>query len=112
MDRRNRRPLDAAVLFAEAARRFPDDEVVQLLAVESLLIDRKDPVAALGALRNVQPKKAFLRVRHTLLAADALVALGRHEEARGAVKLLLSEVPNDSQLRRKLAELEKSAPRS
>jgi uncharacterized membrane protein len=95
----------AARLFEEAGRRFPDDIEVQLLAAESLLLDRRDPAAALGAVAAINPAKEYLRVRKAVLAADALDAAGRPDEARAALETLLKDLPNNRQLR---ARLEKS----
>ena len=50
LDRKAGRADDAAALVDLAARRFPDDLEVQLFRAESVLLDRKDPAAALAAL--------------------------------------------------------------
>jgi uncharacterized membrane protein len=95
----------AARLFEEAARRFPEDVEVQLLAAESLLVDRRDPSAAQTALGSINPAKEYLRVRKTMLTADALEAAGRPDDARAAVESLLKVLPNNRQLRTRLEKI-------
>ncbi len=106
-DRRARRPEEAALLAEFAARRFPDDLEVKLLAAESLALDRKDHAAALRALEAVQAPKdqRRLRVRHALLTADALDALGQKDGARALLQALLTEYPGDGRLSARLAAL-------
>src|ERR1700756_5220903 len=73
------RATDAATLLELAAQRFPADEAVQILAAESLLVDRHDPAAALTALRKITVPKEERRwrFRHGWLMAEAFEALGQ-----------------------------------
>jgi uncharacterized membrane protein len=107
LDRREGRPADAAALVAEAARRFPDDPEVQLLAAESHLLDRHDPAAALAALDRVAipPSSTFLRVRAGNLRADALEASGDREGAIAVLRKLAEEFPANARLRQRLERL-------
>jgi predicted Zn-dependent protease len=105
LDRKAGRGEAAARLFEEAARRFPSDQELQLLAAESLLRDRRDPEAAIAALERFQPAKQYLRVKKAVLTADALEAAGRPADARATLETLLQELPNDGELRSRLARL-------
>lgn len=95
VDRKAGRPAEAAGLIDEAARRFSDNLEVRLLAAESQLIDRKDPRAALDALRTITPppENRALRVRHGLLTADALEAAGQRDGAIATLQQLLAVFP-------------------
>ncbi len=107
VDRKAGRPEDAAILLELAARRFGSDPEVQLLATESLLLDRKDPASALAALGRitVPPEKRRLRLRHALITADALAASGQKDAARAGLQQLLAEYPEDPRVRKKFEEL-------
>src|SRR5688572_18687965 len=71
------RAAEAAALIGDAVKRFPTDPEVQALAAESLLVDRKDPQAALDALANVKAgDNRSLRPCAARLAADAHLARG------------------------------------
>lgn len=75
-DRKAGKAEGAAALWEFAAQRFPSDIGAQLGRAESLLIDRKDPSAALAALRAIAPPtdSDSVRIRHGLVTADALEA--------------------------------------
>jgi uncharacterized membrane protein len=96
VDRKSGRLEDAAALLDLAARRFPADFDVQVSRAESLLLDRKDPAAALTALRAISPASdnRFARIRHGLLTADALEAAGQHDGAVATLQQLQAAVPN------------------
>ncbi len=51
------RTEDAARLIEEMARRFPDNQSVAILAIESLILDRDDGQAALAALARFPAPK-------------------------------------------------------
>ena len=95
-DRAAGRPEQAADLIAHAARRFPTDLEVRLLAAESQLVDRKNAQAAIEALMAVQvpDDSRVLRTRQATLLADAYEAAGRKAEAAAALEALLSVFPN------------------
>ncbi len=98
---------EAAKLLALAAERHPNDPEVQMAAAESLLLDRKDPRAALERLRNIQPPQdnRSLRIRHGLLTADALEAAGQRDGAAAVVQGLVTEYPDVARLKERLATL-------
>jgi uncharacterized membrane protein len=95
---------DAAALADMALRRFPNDIAVRLFQAESILLDRKDPAAALAALGTIAvPKEdARSRLRHGWLTADALEASGQKDAARATLQSLLSEFPDNERLKRRL----------
>jgi len=97
---------DAASLLEIAARRFPADPVVQLLAADALLRDRNDPAGALAILRRLGPipDASNLRFRRGWLTADAL---GRGPEARAELGRLRAEFPDNPRLRSRLARVAK-----
>jgi hypothetical protein len=78
-----------------AAQRFPNDVEVLLARAESLLIDRKNAMAALDALRAIMPPadNRAVRIRHGMLTADALVSAGQREGAIATLQQLLAAVP-------------------
>ncbi len=107
LDRKQGNTSDAAALLAEAARRWPDNVDVQLAAAESLLVDKKDPQAALAALRSINPPadNRFLRMRHTTLMVNALLAAGQRDQAIAAQQQLADAFPNVRQFRERLERL-------
>lgn len=96
VSRRDGNAGDAAQLIDQAAQRFSNDVEVQLLRAESLLVDRKDPNSALQALRAITPPadQPFVRVRHGMLTADALLAAGQRDGAIATLQQLNAAVPN------------------
>ena len=105
-DRKAGRAEDAAALFETAARRFPSDAPVQLAAAESLLLDRKDPAAAIAVLGKISPPKEDrrLRLRHGLLTADALEAAGQKEGAMALLQSLRAEFPDNARLKKRIEQ--------
>jgi uncharacterized membrane protein len=95
-DRQAGRADGAAALLDIAAQRFPNDVDVQLARAESVLIDRKNAMAALDALRAIMPPadNRAVRIRHGMLTADALVAAGQREGAIATLQQLLAAVPS------------------
>jgi uncharacterized membrane protein len=98
---------EASKLMALAAERHPNDAEVQLAASESLLLDRKDPRAAIEKLRSIQPPQdnRSLRIRHGMLTADALEAAGQKEGAAAVVQALVTEYPDVPRLKQRLETL-------
>ncbi len=94
-DRAGGRAEDAARLIRELARRFPNDSSVRLLAVESMLVDSKNPAATLAALDSIQPPKTSrgLYLNAAILRADALSALGQRDSARAVLNALTGDFP-------------------
>jgi uncharacterized membrane protein len=111
LDRRQGRGADAAILMEEAVRRFPSDPEVQLLRAESLLLDRKDPALALSAIKDLKipADSRPLRIRHGMLMADALEAVGQRDAAAALLQPLVAEFPNSSRLQQRLKALTSAA---
>jgi uncharacterized membrane protein len=107
VDRKAGRPAEASALLEEAARRFPDDVEVRLLYAESLLKDRKDAPAALKALGAIAPPadNPFVRMRHGMLTADALVAAGQRDAAIATLQQLVAAIPSP-RVQQRLDELQ------
>lgn len=97
----------AAELFAEIARRFPNDTTVQFLAIESLVRDRNDGTSALAALarRSVPAGDQRLRLRYGFLKADAFVAAGRSDSARATLEQLARDFPDNPRIKDRLAQM-------
>ncbi len=89
----------AAVLFAQLEREFPNDTTVRLLAIESLLRDKREARAALAALSRfpVRPDDRRLQLRVGFLKADAYVAAGKPDSARAVLTQLGSAFPDMKQ---------------
>jgi uncharacterized membrane protein len=107
IDRKEGRREEAARLVEEMARRFPGDVEVELLSAESLIQDRRDGEAALGALARiaVPADTPRLVVRQGVLQADALVQLGRAAEALRILEELLARYPENRTVKAKLESL-------
>lgn len=87
VDREAGRTAEAARLVAEMAARYPESREVQLLAVESLILDRQDGRAALDALAALavpqdDPRSLF---RKQTYAFDAYLLLQLPDSARMAL---------------------------
>lgn len=97
----------AARLTEELALARPNDPVVQLLAAESKLRDRKDAEGALAALSamHVAPDDPRLAPRHGMLTAQALVEMGRADSARVLLTSLATRFPNNRALKEALGKL-------
>lgn len=110
LDRKAGKPVEAAQLIDEAARRFASNPEVQLLQIESRLVDRKDAVGTLQALSSFQAPAGSvpLQMRMTMLKADALVADGRQAEAVAALQQLAQQLPANARIRRRIEQLSKA----
>jgi len=99
---------EANRLIQLMAERTPGDATSRLMWAESLLLDRKDPVAALAVLDSVpvRPDDARLRPRRDMLAADALRASGRVVSARALLTATAAQFPANVRLKAKLDSLE------
>jgi len=97
----------AAVLIAELVTRYPADTDIQLLGIESLLTDKKDPKAALAALQKLPslPDSSRTRTRRDMLAADVYVGVGRVDSARAILTRLVAQFPQSQRIKDKLAQL-------
>lgn len=112
LDREAGRAQDAADLIETAARRFPQDSEVQLLAAESKLVDKKDPQAAIEALNVIQVSDddRVLRIRRGTLQADAFEAAGQKDAAIAVLQPIVEAFPTNARLRARLETL-KAKPR-
>jgi len=97
----------AARLIAELAARTPADTTVQLMHVESLLLDAKDYPAALTAVRavSVDPTVARFATRKATLAADIFIAMGARDSARAVLEPVVAAFPTNARLKAKLDSL-------
>ncbi len=97
----------AAELFAEMARRFPDDTTARFLAIESLVRDKNNGTAALTALAglSVPADNQRLRLRHGFLKADAFLAAGRPDSARATLDQLARDFPDNPRIKDRLAQI-------
>ena len=95
---------DANRLIRMLLDRNPADPTTQLMWAESLLMDRKDPNAALAALDSIRvpANDARLRPRHDMLAADALRQAGRPDSARAVLQALAMQFPANVRVKAKL----------
>ena len=109
-DREAGRNDEAMALVDLAAKRFPSNLEMQLMAAEWTTDVKKDPAAALQRLDPLQiPKEdTRSRVRGGLARASALVAQGNADGAKAVVQTLLGEFPANAQLKRRLDELSNS----
>lgn len=107
LDRQAGRGEAAAALIADMARRHPTDTAVMLLAIESTLRDRKDPVAALAALDTFTPPADNRRLvlGAGTLRVDALAAAGQSDSARAVLETLMRAIPDNPRLTAKLDSL-------
>jgi uncharacterized membrane protein len=112
VDRKAGRREDAARLYDELGRRYPNDAGIQVSVAESQLLDRKDAPGALAALGRitVPTEDLRLRVRHGLLNVDALEAAGRPDAARAALQQLASAFPDNRRVKQRLAGGARPAP--
>ena len=102
-------PNEAAALITAAATRFSSDPEVALLAAESLIIDQKNPAAAVDALKPIQvpAENRYLVARRATLLADAYQAAGRKDLAIAELESVLKGFPNP-RLQRRVDELKKN----
>jgi uncharacterized membrane protein len=107
IDRKAGRTDDAAALIDQAAKRYPSNVDLQLLAAESALLDRKDARGALAALDRVSipADNRFLRTRSAGLRPDALDAAGERDAAIAVLQPLVKEYPTNTPLKQRLEQL-------
>jgi len=98
---------DANRLIQMLVERNPTDTTTRLLWAESLLLDRKDPVATLAALDSiaVRPDDARMRPRRDMLVADALRQAGHVDSARVVLQALATQFPANPRVKAKLDSL-------
>lgn len=107
LDRQTGKAQEAADLIATAARRFPRDIEVQLLAAESKLVDSKNPQAAIDALNAIQVSddNRILRTRRATLQADAFEAAGQRDAAIAVLQPIVEAFPTNAGLKARLEAL-------
>lgn len=95
-DRAAGRSQEASDLIATAAKQFSSNPEVKLLAAESLIVDQKNPQAALDALTQIQLPEGnrILGFRKATLMADAYEAAGQKDQAIQALEGVLKTFPN------------------
>lgn len=108
-DRKAGRHEQAADLIAAAAKQFPTDPEVRMLAGESMLVDRKNPQGAIDALAaiTVPADNRFMKFRLATLQADAYEASGQKDKAAAALEPVLKQFPNP-RLQQRLDALKRS----
>ncbi len=96
VDRKAGRGGDAAALIALTAKRLPADPEMQMFAAESLLLDQKNPQAALDALAVVMPPSGnrILLGRKATLQADAYEAAGQKDQAIAVLEKAVAAFPS------------------
>jgi uncharacterized membrane protein len=106
-DRRAGKLADAAALNAEMLKRFGSDTTVQFLNIESLLLDSKNPSAALAAANalSVVPTDARFAPRKAHLRADIFIAMGKRDSARAALAEASTAFPQNARLKARLDSL-------
>src|SRR6266496_2878206 len=107
LDRRQGKAAEAAGLFAQMARQFPDNLDVQLLAVESLITDAKDGKSALAVLGKLTlpPDDRRLALRRDFLAADAWALANKPDSARAILERLQTQFPDNPRIKDRLQKL-------
>lgn len=107
LDRQAGKAQDAADLITTAARRFPQDVEVQLLAAESKLVDSKNPQAAIDSLNAIQVSadNRILRTRRATLQADAFEAVGQKDAAIAVLQPIVEAFPTNARLKARLETL-------
>jgi len=96
VDRQAGRAQQAAELIAAAARRDPSNPELRLVAAESMLVDRRDPQAAIEALASLEvpENNRFLRIQRAMLQADAFEAAGQRDAAVSVLQPIAEAFPN------------------
>jgi hypothetical protein len=105
--RKHGRGEDANRLIQMLVVRNPTDTTTRIMWAESLLLDRKDPAAALSALDSVavRPDDARMRPRRDMLVAEALRQAGRTDSARVVMQALATQFPTNPRVKAKLDSL-------
>ena len=107
LDRTQKNAEGAAREFAELAAKFPADQSVQLLGVESLIQDKQDFAGALAALARIPapPDSDRVHTRYDMDRADALVGAGQKDSARAILTALAARFPTNKRVQDKLGRL-------
>lgn len=108
VDRKAGRLDSAAQLIKDAAARFGSDPEIKVVAAESMLLDQKNPKAALDALASFEPPPPLVG-RKATLQADAFEAMGQKEAAIAVLQALVSQRPNP-RIQQRIDRLQGKAP--
>lgn len=110
--RRGGQAQQAAGLLADAAKRWPSETSLQLMAAESLNVDGKDPRAALEAVAAVAvpADNRALRMQKASIIADAHLAAGEPNQAVAALEEVARTFPNP-RLQQRIDALKSAAPK-
>lgn len=102
-DRKAGRKDDAARLIDELARRASSDTTVQLLRVESQLVDRGDASGARAALSavGIDSANARLQTRRATLLTDIFLAMGQPDSAKATMDAAIAKYPTNTRLKAK-----------
>ncbi len=105
--RRNHRSAMADSLMSQLERFNPTDVNMKLAMAQSLLIDRKDPQAALAMLDSIPvPDSArFLKLRIAFERVNAYTAAGMKDSAKAVMTRLVAAFPNNRRLKERLQRM-------
>jgi uncharacterized membrane protein len=93
LDRREKRGEAAAALIDQMGRLRRDDFSVQLMRVESQLLDRQDVASARQGVELLNPPDDRGRRSQAILKADILAAAGFRDSARGVLEAVVAALP-------------------
>jgi len=107
VDRKAGKGAEAARLIEQLVQRAPGDTSAQLLAIESLIVDKQDGKAALAALARfpARPDSRFVRFRVGILRADAFALAGMRDSARAILETLAGEFANNRAVQERMAKI-------
>jgi len=106
IDRQEGRHDDAARLIDEMVQRYPDNPDVQLLGVQSMVVDRKDGRGALGRLATLKlPDDPRTQLQRHTYAFDAYMLIGMPDSARAALDAVPERYRNSRMVTERRAQL-------
>jgi uncharacterized membrane protein len=106
IDRQEGRHDDAARLIEEMVQRYPDNADVQLLGVQSMVVDRKDGRAALDRLATLKlPDDPRAQLQRQTYAFDAYMLMGMPDSARAALDAVPERYRNSRMVSERRAQL-------
>ena len=107
-DRKAGNLAGAASLTDQLVQLMPGDTSVRLLAIQSMIHDRKNPQGALAALDSMQVPATDrrLRFRTGFLRIQAFEAAGMKDSAAAAVQTMQKEFPNVPRIGEMLKRME------
>lgn len=107
LDRKEGKGAEAAQLIGEMQRRWPSDQTIKLLAIESMFRDSGNPAGAIAALDSIQVAAGNDRLKRQIasMKADAFIASGMKDSARVMIEGLMKDMPGNPRLQAKLDSL-------